>query len=220
MAKKQNYFIGIYNYTVIATFAALAIGTLGITLAICGRVFAAVMCMVTAGALDMIDGVIAQSKKDRTEKEKLFGIQIDSLCDLVSFGVLPAVIGVSVGMTKWYHALILIAYVLCAQIRLSYYNVDEILRQQKTMKKRKSYAGLPVTTIAIITPVVYAIFGAFGAGVFRVVFTIVLALAAIMFILNVKVPKLSIKSKPMLIMLGVSALSVLCLIIFKIVGLI
>jgi hypothetical protein len=50
----------------------------------------------------MFDGKVARTKKDRTEQEKSFGIQIDSLSDLVSFGVLPAVIGFAM-VSQNYH---------------------------------------------------------------------------------------------------------------------
>lgn len=40
----------------------------------------------------MFDGKIARSKKNRTDREKMFGVQIDSLCDCVCFGVFPAMI--------------------------------------------------------------------------------------------------------------------------------
>lgn len=49
------------------------------------------------------DGRIARTKKDRTEQEKRFGIQIDSLNDLVCFGVLPAAIGWSMDCDRlWF----------------------------------------------------------------------------------------------------------------------
>ena len=46
-----------------------------------------------SGLCDAYDGKVARMKKVRTEEEKAFGIQIDSLADMVAFGVLPACIG-------------------------------------------------------------------------------------------------------------------------------
>ena len=62
----------------------------------------------------MFDGKVARTKKDRTECEKKFGIQIDSLCDAICFGVLPVVIGYSVGMRDWIDLPILVLFPLCA----------------------------------------------------------------------------------------------------------
>ena len=45
-----------------------------------------------SGLLDTFDGKVARTKKNRTEDQKRFGIQIDSLCDIVCFGVCPVII--------------------------------------------------------------------------------------------------------------------------------
>ena len=103
-----------------------------------------------------------------------FGIQIDSLSDLVAFGVLPACIGaalirVSPYLTRVLEGLpvrweiasgkfilhaCLVLYVLAAMIRLAYYNVTEEERQQTEGGSRKEYLGLPVTSAALIFPFV------------------------------------------------------------------
>ena len=53
---------------------------------------------VLCGVTDMFDGKVASTMK-RNEAEKAFGIQIDSLCDLISFGVLPLAIGYGIGLS-------------------------------------------------------------------------------------------------------------------------
>ena len=84
--------IGFYDYTVIATYLATVLGVGGIFLAADGLHLPAVFCLLLAGLLDTFDGRIARTKKDRSEQQKHFGIQIDSLNDLICFGVLPAMI--------------------------------------------------------------------------------------------------------------------------------
>ena len=79
--------IGFYNYSVILTYISLLSSVFGMTQAIHGRFKAAVFCLALSGLCDMFDGKIARSMKNRTEDEKSFGIQIDSLCDVVCFGV-------------------------------------------------------------------------------------------------------------------------------------
>ena len=81
--------IGFYNYTVVLTYIGLASSVLGIFTAFDGKPSMAVICLIISGICDMFDGKIARTM-DRTQMEKRFGIQIDSLCDLVSFGILPA----------------------------------------------------------------------------------------------------------------------------------
>ena len=89
--------IGFYNYTVILTYMSLASAVVGITQVFEGHERIAILCLLISGICDLFDGKVARHKKDRTDQEKLFGIQIDSLCDLVAFGVLPACIGYNMG---------------------------------------------------------------------------------------------------------------------------
>ena len=90
--------IGFYDYTVIATYGALFIALHGIYSSAAGNPAAGLLCLICCGVIDTFDGRIARSKKDRTADGRRFGIQIDSLNDLVCFGVLPASIGAAFGM--------------------------------------------------------------------------------------------------------------------------
>ena len=117
--------IGFYNYTVILTYLSLAFAMVGIHLSFNGLYQWAFICLIMCGICDTFDGMVARSKKDRTEEEKRFGIQIDSLCDLISFGVFPAILGYNVGLSSVGWLIIEICYVLAAVIRLAYFNVTE-----------------------------------------------------------------------------------------------
>lgn len=210
-------FIGYYDYTVIATYAGLACGTVGIGFAVSGKPFWAIICLILAGVFDMFDGKIARLKKDRSEDEKQFGIQIDSLCDLVSFGVLPAAIAYGVGMTRWYYVLICVIYVAAAQIRLAYFNVDEMKRQARTTKPRSHYRGLPVTSAAAIIPFFYTFAGLGGKGALQLTLSVVMTVTAILFVLNIKIPKPNKLFQ--YILLGIGSAILVCLIVFKCIGL-
>ena len=67
----------------------------------------------------------------RTKNEKRFGVQIDSLSDLICFGVLPSLIGYYCSDRTILHIIISSAYLLCALIRLAWFNVDEENRHEK-----------------------------------------------------------------------------------------
>ena len=88
----EREMIGFYNYSVILTYISLLSSVFGMTQAIHGRFKTAIFCLALSGLCDMFDGKIARAMKKRTEDEKSFGIQIDSLCDMVCFGVFPAMI--------------------------------------------------------------------------------------------------------------------------------
>ncbi|MBQ1242480.1 MAG: CDP-alcohol phosphatidyltransferase family protein [Oscillospiraceae bacterium] len=145
--------IGVYDYTVIATYASLFVGLCGIFAAMDGEPLFAVLALMIAGILDAFDGRIARTKKNRTEREKRFGIQIDSLNDLVCFGVLPAVIGFASFESRSAFFLASLAFfTLAALIRLAFFNVTEEERQNTTNEVRKYYLGLPVTSAALLIP--------------------------------------------------------------------
>ena len=143
--------IGFYNYTVVLTYIGTMFGFLGLQYIILGQLKQALLCLMAAGFCDMFDGKIASTRK-RTRQEKRFGIQIDSLSDLVCFGVLPAQIGIHSSGNKKAAIVISIAYLLCALIRLAWFNVDEEERQTHSKEPREYYLGLPVTASALILP--------------------------------------------------------------------
>lgn len=154
--------IGFYNYTVILTYISLLISSVGICLAAGGHPYAALFCLLASGICDMFDGKIARTRKKSTAEEKRFGIQIDSLCDVICFGVLPAVIGISLVSDASLPDRIAVwgigaLYILCALIRLAYFNVTEETRQSTECGRRSHYQGVPVTTAAVVFPMVFAV---------------------------------------------------------------
>lgn len=155
MKEKKKRFIGFYDYTVILTYIGLSCTVVGMTQAIDGRFRIAIVCLALSGLCDMFDGKIARSKKGRTEDEKLFGMQIDSLCDVVCFGVYPAMICWLLGVRSIVGWILICFYCICSVIRLGYFNVLETKRQQPEDGANKCYHGLPITSMAIVLPLVF-----------------------------------------------------------------
>lgn len=149
--------LGYYDYTVILTYCGMLFAFLGIFRAVQQDYDAAVFCLMAAGLCDMFDGAVAGTKA-RTQKEKRFGVQIDSLSDLIGFGVLPGIFVYMICEQKAAVGAVAAAFTLCALIRLAYFNVQEEERQQRTEEKRRSYLGVPVTTIALLLPAVYLLY--------------------------------------------------------------
>ena len=193
-------FLGVYDYTVILTYLSMLSALAGILLSGKGMEGAAVPCLMLCGLCDAFDGSVARTKKNRTEDEKNFGIQIDSLCDAVSFGVFPALLSCRLGLDGVVGLAICGVYCLCAVSRLAFFNVQEAKRQQQETGCRKTYRGLPVTSISIIYPLVFLFRGVLPGGAFRVLLHLVMAVTAFLFVLDfsVKKPnfdKLLVKSK-------------------------
>ena len=190
--------IGFYNYTVILTYISLLISTVGIFLAP-AHPLAALLCLLTSGVCDMFDGKIARTRKQSTEEEKRFGIQIDSLCDVICFGVLPAAIGVSLAPAHpAARAVVWVAcalFVLCGLIRLAYFNVTEETRQSTETGRRTHYMGVPITTSAVVFPMVFAVAELLGSqsGVLSALtpwlYPAFLVITGVAFILPVRVKK-------------------------------
>jgi len=157
--------IGFYNYTVIATYVSLASSVAGIICAVSGKPIVSVFCLLFSGLLDTFDGKIARTKKDRSVREQRFGVQIDSLSDLVCFGVLPAVIGYAAApilprksVLFAAYAVVASIYILGGLIRLSFFNIgEEEARDSHDKSERKVYTGLPITTSALIFPILYMV---------------------------------------------------------------
>lgn len=185
-------FIGIYNYTVVLTYLSLVSSTVGMVCAYRGRFMLAVCCLVVSGICDMFDGVVARSKKDRTTDEKNFGIQLDSLCDVVCFGVFPAVLLYLNGVNSIAGIAVLVFYVLCAVCRLAFFNVLEANRQMVEEGCAKSYRGLPVTSSAIIFPLFFLIDELLPPGLEDALCYALPLLAGFLFILDFSVPKLDV----------------------------
>ena len=181
--------IGYYNYTVVLTYIGMLSGFTGIISVLENNIERAVICLVISGICDMFDGTVASTKK-RTRQEKDFGIQIDSLSDLICFGVLPATLSYGLNRENRIACVISAVYVLCALIRLAYYNVDEQERQLQTEESRKYYLGMPVTLSSFFVPLIFLTLG--NSENLSTIVMCALAVMALLFILpfRVKKPKL------------------------------
>ena len=182
-------FIGFYDYTVILTYLSVASAMVGMVFAHKGIFGAAMLCLFLSGFCDAFDGTVARTKKNRTEDEKAFGIQLDSLCDVVSFGVAPAFTCYCMGVNTVPGLVILCVYVVCAVIRLAFFNVQEAKRQQVESGCNKYYRGLPVTSSAIILPAFYLLRSLLPGKVFTLALHGLCGLIAFLFVLDFRVKK-------------------------------
>ena len=210
----RKTFLGYYGYWVILTYLSIISGATGIYMAISGHVGWAVLCMMISGICDMFDGPVAKLKKNRTDREKGFGIQIDSLADLISFGVLPVMIGYAIGTPFGVAMGIIIAaaYILTALIRLAYFNVIEAELTSRG-ECRKFYEGLPVTTVALILPLIYALCSYFNPAALAITYTVFLIVISVAFIARFRIPKLRGRYLIIFVLMGLPIVSFLLWII-------
>lgn len=228
--------IGFYDYTVILTYLSILSGTTGIILCLngVGHPYLGMFFLLFSGLCDTFDGKVARSKKDRTEQMKKFGIQIDSLSDLIAFGVLPACIGiamirrglegttlpnfrfVSVGReTIVYQVIsimIAIFYVLVAMIRLAYFNVLEEEDENRDESGQKVYTGLPVTSAALVFPAVLLIHIFVKADLTLLYFGVMIVMG-FLFISKIQIRKPENRQIALMILLGVVECAALAIVL-------
>lgn len=185
--------IGFYDYTVLLTYLSLFSAVFSMIQAVNGNYTVSVLCIMFSGICDAFDGTVARMKKDRTEDEKAFGIQLDSLVDVVSFGVAPAVLSYFLGVDGVIGLVILFLFCMCGVSRLAFFNVLEMKRQKTEGGCNKSYRGLPITTSSMIVPVVYCLRFVMPGTAFVWMLHAVLALTAFLFVLDFSVPKYDFK---------------------------
>ena len=185
--------IGFYDYTVILTYLSIVSAIVGMVQASRGAFTAAILCLMVSGVCDAFDGTVARTKKNRTEDEKCFGIQLDSLCDVVSFGVFPGFLCYRMGVDGVAGLICVCLYNLCAVIRLAFFNVLETKRQQTDDGCNKFYRGLPVTSISMIFPFLYLFHRLFPEAVFTGILHGMLLVVAFLFVLDIRVKKPDIR---------------------------
>lgn len=206
---------GYYNVSVILTYIGLLSSFFGMANLSVARsnpwaIKIAFLCLLFSGLCDMFDGKIAR-RTNRSPEARKFGIQIDSLCDLICFGVYPAFIVITISRKHWISMLAGALFVLGGVIRLAYFNVVENERQHQTSENRKYYQGLPITSSALIFPFIYAVEGLVNRykpkipiqiPSMNLIYTIIMFLVAFLFVWDIKVKKPGIKETVVMGILG------------------
>lgn len=190
--------IGKWNKSVILTYIGLSLGILGITLLLSeANIKYAIICLIFAGICDLFDGTVARMCK-RSKEEKLFGIELDSLVDVISFIALPSVILGFINKNIYYLPLYVV-YAVFGIARLAHFNI----KTADATKAISYYEGLPVTYTALIFPITYLLFYLLKNNVFNVVYNTVTLVVAILFILKIKVPKPKLTSSILLLLTAI-----------------
>ena len=202
-------FLGIYDYTVVLTYISLGISVFGITRALEGDFRIAILCLALSGLCDMFDGKIARAMKNRTEDEKSFGIQIDSLCDMVCFGVFPAMICYLLGVRGIIGMIVIAIYCVNSVIRLAFFNVMEAKNALVSEDGQKFYKGLPITSMAIVLPLVFMVQFFIPDWAFRICLYLALLIVGVLFVVDFKLKKPKNSTLAILVVIVAAALVVM-----------
>ncbi|MCD6180198.1 MAG: CDP-alcohol phosphatidyltransferase family protein [Bacteroidales bacterium] len=166
----------------ICSLIGLLSAVLGIYFAIKGNFPAAIIGVLWAVLFDWYDGIIARKLKGRTKIQGVFGAQLDSMIDIVSFGILPAIILLSYGnYTIWFipGAFVIIA---TSAIRLSYFNVYGLIDS-------KTYKGLALDNNVLILAFIFLFERFFEHSTFSILIYVILMLLSALNLSSIPTPK-------------------------------
>ncbi len=200
--------IGVYDYTILFTFLGTLCGVGSIYFSLNGNAFLGVLFLLVAGFFDSMDGFVARTKKNRSEFEKDFGVQLDSLSDVICFGVAPMFLALQIAEENLFLQLLSILCLFTAISRLAWFNVDEMRRRKKESGQRTFYTGLPVTPTSIIYASVY-LMRSFLGMVFPYVYFGVLLLVSYLQLSKIEVPHLKGRGQMICVIYGITILVLL-----------
>ena len=166
----------------ICSLLGLLSAMVGIYFAIKGNFPASIICVLWAVLFDWYDGIIARKMKGRTKEQGVFGVQLDSMIDIVSFGILPAVLLLSYGnYSAWFMpgAFIIVAAIA---IRLSYFNIYGLIDS-------KTYMGLAVDNNVLILAFVFLFESFFSHTVFSIILYTLLMVLSVLNLASIRTHK-------------------------------
>jgi CDP-diacylglycerol--serine O-phosphatidyltransferase len=130
------------------TIGNLIFGMLSIYYAISALFQYALVFLLVAMTFDFLDGKVARISKKVTDQGRHFGKELDSLSDVVSFGVAPAVFGYTLGLQSWWEILVLLFFTTAGMLRLSRFNITE---------SHGYFEGVPITVNGLLFPILFLI---------------------------------------------------------------
>ncbi|BCS87461.1 CDP-diacylglycerol--serine O-phosphatidyltransferase [Pseudodesulfovibrio sediminis] len=138
--KKLPRHKSVYLLPNLLTTTSLFIGFLGLTWAIQGDYSSCALCILASCVFDGLDGKVARMTGTTSE----FGVQLDSLADLVAFGVVPAVMSYLWILNDFGRLGLMAAFLFmaCGALRLARFNV------QASTSDKKHFVGLPIPAAA------------------------------------------------------------------------
>ena len=119
------------------------------------RLWLAFVLLPLALLFDILDGYVARLDKSR---QSSLGADLDSLADVISFGVAPAVLGFTLGLRGGWDILVLTYFVACGVSRLARFNVTAAALSDATTGKVAYFEGTPIPTSIVIVAVMGAAF--------------------------------------------------------------
>lgn len=168
----------------LCSLAGLACTMVAVYFIILGIYPAAMIGMIWAVAFDWVDGIVARRTKGRSESDRIFGAQLDSLIDIVNYGVAPALLLLSYGNFDLVFLPGAFIVVAASALRLGYFNTFGLSGDSQ-------YTGLALDNNSIVIVFIFLFESHISDGIFALLlYASVLGLAALN-VSRIKTPKLS-----------------------------
>jgi phosphatidylserine synthase len=166
----------------ICSLLGLMSAIIGIYFALQGIFQLAIIGVLWAVLFDWFDGIIARKMKGRTKVQGDFGAQLDSMIDIVSFGILPAIILLSYGDYKIWFLPGVFIIVAASAVRLTYFNVYGLIDS-------KTYKGFPLDNNVLILALVFLLEGFFTPFTFSIIIYALMMLLSALNLSSIPTPK-------------------------------
>ena len=167
----------------IITSVGIVLSITGVFLAIGGRPGLGVAVVLWALLADHLDGVVAARTRNRSPETGRVGKSLDSLADLVSAGVFPAVVVITISGQAWWSLVAAAVLVAMSALRLSYFNAFGLSGGR--------FVGVP-TTYVIPSLAVLFLIQPHAPGIdFSMLLCAALLVLAVLHVTPVRVPRTS-----------------------------
>ena len=188
---KNKLVIGYYNLANFVTLSGLACSLLACFMINEENTFLAMLCLCLAALCDAMDGRIARATPSVSKKGRFYGVQLDSLCDMVSFGAVPCFVAYRMGYDGTIDILLYMLFVICGAIRLANFNTDAASEGEPV--RVKYFTGIPIPFSAVLFPLLAIVH--MLAGPMFILFRIAFLFVGVGYILRIRVPKPSGKAQ-------------------------
>ena len=181
--KQLSVFHFIKDLPNICSLSGLLCAVVAIYFAIQGVFEAAIIAVLWAVLFDWYDGIIARKMKGRTKVQGHFGAQLDSMIDIVSYGIFPAIVLLSYGNYNVWFLPGAVVIMAASAVRLTYFNVYGLVNS-------KTYKGFPLDYGVLILTFLFLFESFFESSTFSI---IIYALTMVLSALNlssIHTPKL------------------------------
>lgn len=192
----------------IITLLGVVCAITGMLLCFVGKTGFAVVLLAISGICDGFDGYFAKKVRKPNQSSE-YGVELDSLADIVCAGVFPVVISMSLGFTKWYNLIIYILFIMCGITRLTYYNVNS--------SSKNYFNGVPITVSAFVIPAIYLIFRNTTTKPYLMIGLMVsLGLLSVLYVTtNVKIKKPTLEDRTIWSAIGFIICAIVIFLLFK-----